>query len=363
MASVGQNPPRAKAGRPSRNTKAAAGRVLWPIHFKPQPDELLSSWMIRLAHAHALKIHTFGRLLHGSDLQIWNRDIDRQAPEWLIDGLCWNTATSRERGYETTLRAYEGILFPAYRDSYVLKWILPLQMYHQTRKGYGLQFCPRCLVEDREPYFRKRWRVALYTYCSIHECLLHDRCPHCAAPVIFHRREFGQLTFIDDIQITECCNCRFDLKDAIGEVPSFYDESAYQAFDLAVRRLEQRGLSCKPRSFGYYNVLHQLCRLFTARYRKVSLLEFVLHQVGAPAIPLTPDVRNFEMRSVRERHYMLQFAFWYLADLRPRLTSAWRHGAVTYSALLRDFADRPAWYGKAITNLWNPHVGPGKTPR
>lgn len=357
MASHGLSPPRVKVGRPSREVRAATGRALWPIHFKPQPDELLSSWVVRLAHAHALKIHTFCRLLHGSDLQIWNRDIDRQAPDWLIKGLCWNTASSYAQGFGATLQAYAGTLFRESRDGYVQKWILPLQMYHQTRTGFGMQFCPRCLAEDAEPYYRKRWRVALYTYCSIHHCLLLDRCPQCGAPVIFHRREFGQLELIGDVQITECYRCTFDLRGASSESPAFYDESAYRAFDIAIKRLEAHGPRYRPRGLGYYDVLHQLCRLFSVRYRRADLLSFSCLQTGAPTIALSSGMRVFEMRSARERHHLLQLAFWYLADLKPRLTAAWHHGAITYSALLRDFSDRPTWYKNAIAELWNPHTG------
>ena len=32
---------------------------LWPAHVKPQQDELLSSWLVRLAMAHGVKLHTF----------------------------------------------------------------------------------------------------------------------------------------------------------------------------------------------------------------------------------------------------------------------------------------------------------------
>lgn len=47
---------------------------LWPIHFKPYKNELLSSWLVRLAHAHGLKIQSFYHLEFGSQYEIWNME-------------------------------------------------------------------------------------------------------------------------------------------------------------------------------------------------------------------------------------------------------------------------------------------------
>jgi hypothetical protein len=56
---------------------ALTGRV-WPVHFKPQEDELLSSWLTRLALAHGQTAASFfnqawpGRYLLARDLDLWN---------------------------------------------------------------------------------------------------------------------------------------------------------------------------------------------------------------------------------------------------------------------------------------------------
>lgn len=70
---------------------------LWPIRYKPLPDELLSSWLVRLAHGHGLKVQTFCNLIFGNKLQVWNRDIDRLAPEWLIAELSSKTGASYQK--------------------------------------------------------------------------------------------------------------------------------------------------------------------------------------------------------------------------------------------------------------------------
>lgn len=51
---------------------------------------------------------------------------------------------------------------------------------------------------------------------------------------------------------------------------------------------------------------------------------------------------------MQERHHLVQLAFWIMADLDAHLTGAWRARAVTYSALQRDFEDRPDWYDSVV---------------
>jgi len=154
---------------------------LWPIRYRPLPDELLSSWLVRLAHGHGLKVQTLCNLIFGDQRQVWNRDIDRLAPMWLITELCRQTDTPFDVAWATTLRTYEGWLYPKYRSSGMLHWILMLNMYHRKRQGYGMQFCPHCLASDPVPYLRKSWRVAFNTVCAQHGNLLADRCPACGA--------------------------------------------------------------------------------------------------------------------------------------------------------------------------------------
>jgi len=145
---------------------------LWPIHYKPLPHELLSSWLVRLAHGHGLEVKTFCNLILSNNQQVWNRDIDRLAPTWLLDQL----STTPKIVWITTLRA-KGLLYEKFRTSGTLSWSLALKIYHRKREGYGLQFCPACLSEDAAPYFRKRWRIAFNTLCLQHKSMLLDRCP------------------------------------------------------------------------------------------------------------------------------------------------------------------------------------------
>src|SRR3990172_9203307 len=84
------------------------GRV-WPVHLKPQEDELLSSWLARLALAHGQTASSFftrawpGRYLLARDLDLWN---DQTA----LKLLARKTNTPLARVFPTTLASYEGWL-------------------------------------------------------------------------------------------------------------------------------------------------------------------------------------------------------------------------------------------------------------
>ena len=159
------------------------------MHLKPQQDEILSSWIIRLSHAHGYKVQTMCNFLFGRTGAIWNRDVDRLAPKKVKEILARISGATIEQVGNTTLRAYEGILFEQLNMNGMSRWKLPLGIFHRSRRRPGLLFCPQCLDEDTEPYFRKRWRLALSTVCTKHRCYLLDACPECESPLAPHRAD------------------------------------------------------------------------------------------------------------------------------------------------------------------------------
>lgn len=327
---------------------------LWPIHYKPLTDELLSCWLVRLAHGHGLKVQTFCNLIFGNRRQVWNRDIDRLAPTWLLDELSARTGTSPEAVFNTTLRTYEGLLYPKFRSSSVLQWILALKMYHRKREGYGLQFCPACLAEDEIPYFRKCWRVAFYTVCARHGTMLLDRCPKCGAAIAVHRLDMAASDGLEMGSVSYCYSCRFDLRDASRVEPISYDKQASELLirincELIVEDLWGDG----EWDLGRFAVMHQLCRLMVARYKHVHLREFVLDQIGVSDFSFGEGHISFEMRSIEERHHLVQLTAWLLVELESRLTAAWRARAVRYNVLLKDFDLPPDFYLQLVSRFSN----------
>lgn len=314
---------------------------------------MLSCWLVRIAHGHDMKLQTFCRVALGQGQAIWVRDIDREAADWLVRALSEHTGAGVRTIRHASLLAYKGKLYRRYRWSGQQNWILPLDMVDTSYQHHGMQFCPRCLLEDKIPYFRKRWRVAFYTMCTKHQCMLHDRCPACGAPVVFHRREMGKFSIVDAGIITQCHACDFDLRKSKVESPSIYDESAYQTWLPALRMLEGLEGDYACYDVGIFSVLHQLCKILSTHYLHVHLRQYVSEKIGAPIIAFHPKHKSIESYSLEDRHVVIQLAMWLLAEPEVRIIEAWRDKAVRYNLLKRDFKPRPQWYRDIVERCSN----------
>lgn len=208
---------------------------LWPIHPHPLPDELLSSWLIRLARGNGYKVHSFCAQFFGRERQIWNRDIDHLAPAWLLDALASRSGTTPERIVKTTLRAFESFAFERFCETGTTRWVLPLSVFHRTRRARGQQFCPLCLAGDAEPYLRRSWRLAVSVVCVAHEVSLQDACPHCSSPIAPHRSDIQVRTGLRGMtSMLRCFNCRGRLDGAVA-LASAEDVRVQKKIDNAVR--------------------------------------------------------------------------------------------------------------------------------
>lgn len=182
--------------------------ALWPLHLKPKPQELLSSWIIRFSHAHCYKAETICTILFGYRSPIWNRDIDKLAPEYVLNKMMEVTGASEEQAYSTVLSSYQNYLTTSFNSQGNTKWIIPLGVYHRTRSRPSLMYCPECLKGDVSPYYRKLWRVAWVTVCTKHKIRLLNTCSSCSAFVIPHRADIRIKNSIpNEMTLIHCFNC------------------------------------------------------------------------------------------------------------------------------------------------------------
>ncbi len=242
----------------------------WPVKVSPARDELLSSWLHRLAHAHGLSPRHFGERL-GVGSGAWSARVDLDPPEFLLNLLHHQTGVGRD--------GLAGLTFGAEQWRPLL---LPLRWRKRKRiQATWLQFCPLCLAEDETPYFRRRWRRASVMTCRRHGRALLDRCPSCGD---------GLAPFEPRVLLPQhhCAHCGFDLRDAgspnmkqatrrsaeliddlvrLEAAKGFLDKSA-----LIIRVLTLPALEKRPRA-------DRFTRLSTAeRIRCIARLEGRLRQ-------------------------------------------------------------------------------------
>ncbi|MFB2712119.1 TniQ family protein [Aeromonas veronii] len=290
--------------------------TLWPAHPHPLPGESLSCLIVRTAHANGLKVQTFCDQVFGKEFQVWNRDIDRNAPDWLLNLISGKSGTPIKQIKNTTFRLYEKRLYPILHRASHLCWVMPIKHHHRLNTGYAIQYCPQCLAEDETPYFRLSWRLALYTFCPKHRVMMADRCLHCGAPVAFHRIELGKPKRTDVNSLNCCWQCEKKLSSIVTSpimiTPKLVDRRWSRILQSIDRQLYPAG------ALNYMNLalLHQFCRLMGSRKYGYQLIQYVSKKgiyplINSPLLKLT-----FEQRSIQERHSLLQAAFWLISHKR-----------------------------------------------
>ena len=202
----------------------------WTFKLVPLEDELLSSWLCRVAHAHGMTPHAF-LALHWPAREIWTRDIDRSADDgWLAD-VAQRSGLPLETVVGLTLKPLMPVLAGGRRRDFSrgdAPLVLSAGVFHRTRVRHALQYCPLCIAVE-EPHFRRSWRLGFVVACEKHQSTLCDSCPNCGVPVEPHRAPIGSLS--------TCPRCSGSLASA-----ALYASSGG---DVAAALRLQRRLTCE----------------------------------------------------------------------------------------------------------------------
>ena len=344
-------------------TLGLSGNVL-PIHPQPKADEIFSSWYCRIAQANGIKLHTLEVQLFGRDKQIWTRDIDKSIDEPTLQRVALICGTEMDRARDTTLRSYESNLFQEINPNGNTNWILPLGVFHRKRHRRSMQFCPLCLATDEVPYYRKQWRLALCTFCDRHDVLLHDCCPKCQAPVVFHRQELGDRWLHHVSSITLCTNCGFDLKRSPAYQAPVIEIHSWITLKSQLFFLENGWTFIPGMNFSYshlyFNALRNVIYKLLSKWTTSRLLKYF-----QDAFPFATNLeiinkQAFEFYGLKERHSLIQIATWFLLDWPNRFLEICRLCKVRFSELTRDFEDIPFWFFDSAQTLKVLPLGPSE---
>lgn len=160
-----------------------------PVKYEPFEGELFSSFISRVALKYDISARHFISLILGDRkfLQVGYRDPDLYIKDELLKIIAFKTRNEFEQLYDTTLKSYQGILFESVEENGRTINTIPYIDRFKNEGGvpqkYGVKICPLCLKEEKEPYFKKLWRISFYNACHIHGIVLLDKCPKCGAPI------------------------------------------------------------------------------------------------------------------------------------------------------------------------------------
>ena len=328
--------------------------TVWPVHLKPQEDELLSSWLTRLAMAQGQTARSFfnltwpGRYLLVRDLDLWN-------DQAILELLGVKTSTPPARVFATTLASYEGSLFVERPRQSHASWVLARHLNVRPQKWFGLQFCPWCLAADKEPYFRRYWRLALMVLCPIHQVLLLDRCQSCGAAVCYERQSARELGDAESWTLTRCHKCNADLRDSATERNGARVDDTELEFQVLLATTLRRGWIEMPQngviySHLFFSGLHQMMSKLIYG-RRASSLKAALWQNYAIDLPIefVPDKSvSLERLNVAQRRALLRSVSRLLQDWPDNFIEFCRANKLASHFLIGDTKRLPFWYLRVV---------------
>lgn len=237
----------------TRYTDLSSKRFL--LHPHPEKNELLSSWLVRVALAHQTMPWSFMNM-HFPEYKniVFSRDVDIWAPDQFIDKLAWKSGLSSEDVFNMTLRSYEGYLLEKVRLNGPNFFISPIIPRKRRNLWYGQKYCPMCLQES-PAYFRKEWRLAFYSVCLEHGCRMMDRCQNCREPITFYK-------FKNEQGFIQCYRCGRCLSME-GNMVTASDEDIARVARL-MKILENGYVLIDDQpvySIAFFQVLHQIAKI------------------------------------------------------------------------------------------------------
>lgn len=167
----------------------------------------------------------------------------------MIEAMAQRSGISEATTRLATIPSLAGTLFETINPAGPTRWVNAIGRTPPLR---GLQFCPKCLATDRDPYYRLTWRLAFATACIAHSTMLLDACPRCGSAASSH----------SDGDARHCRQCSLAFGDmAVRRA----DPVTIRFQQICAAALRNGWIATGPTTFHYshlfFDMLHGLTRL------------------------------------------------------------------------------------------------------
>ena len=158
--------------------------TLWPYRPQRERDELLSSWLWRIAQGLAAPPRRFTLDAIGTELADVDRDIDDAGLHRLAFLSGQSTADLLSGTLRPDIRPLPSENRQRVHQAVLLYGDLVLQRQRGGRcTGPIIQYCPACLAHQDTAFLRRGWRFSFEVACWEDNCLLFDACWKCGSPI------------------------------------------------------------------------------------------------------------------------------------------------------------------------------------
>ena len=325
--------------------EAGSGLRRLPFYVEPKEDEVLLSWLLRLATRLQVSLHT---LVRGG---FWIDDRRERAEWWrrpepqMLSRIGAKTGISLARLHEMTFERWA----PVYRDDEASERFGAERFRAQAPRRLGFRYvlCEQCIEAAAAPYLRTPWAVGWVAVCPEHSTLMTARCQKCRAKLCL-----GLPSSIARFSPNVCVQCGNDLRYGLHE-PAH----------PTVVRLQQALLAGKHHGSTEFAGIGRMSWL-----EVVAFIDVVLGMFWTDAAPaeqqrvhalFRKDYEICETQLISTRYCDLAFLAW--------LTEGWPQGKgpqIALDMLARWLSDKPnrifRHLGVNWSDPWNP--GPHQIP-
>jgi hypothetical protein len=180
----------------------------WGPTPSPRDEELLTSWLTRVAASHGQSFRAF--VVDRLGVRAHQKDLDRAPGALITHRILAAGRVSDARLRAMTLQDWQPKLGLRAVSAGVAPWILVRGARYGSHFHHGLQVCLRCLMAGSG--LRRQWRMAFVVGCIEHDGWLVDACGACNAPLSLNCVLAGRRV---------CLSCRRHLVDQPCERGTF----------------------------------------------------------------------------------------------------------------------------------------------
>lgn len=320
---------------------------------KPQQDELLSSWLTRVAFAHGMTLNNFfSHFIRHEGPALTRTDIDFQYNPTLWDIIAKKSNIDITTIQDLSLRSEEGYLFTCNDCLYPPAQIRKLV---DKRTHFGLMYCPKCLAEDEYPFFRKEWRYLFFNACPIHKIYLQDRCGVC-----YERVRLRKMPVKD--KVVFCHKCERDLRlTSSVKISDEYHKG------LEAIQWFQNGLtngyfcigSAKVNSLVIFQAYTHL-RYLINRQKNIKLDNFSMLDEYTKLCKKLEHYNSKKCGQTYKDFFLTSMIYHIFQDYPYNLQKFAQDNNLTHRDFVHGFIDIPFWYDKTISDIIPVHNTVGR---
>lgn len=312
----------------------------------PQPleDELLSSWLTRVAIEHRRQLPIFLTLFVKKEgNQVSRRDLDFIFDEKFLENLASKSNLKKEDIFKMSLRSEEGYLFSCNDCLYP-----PLQIRKlaDKRTHNGLMYCPKCLSEDKIPYFRKKWRYEFYNACPKHKVFLTDRCWRC-----YEKINFAKIKHFKEICI--CHKCEKDFRENLVIKINSNFEYGLKAINWFEKGLNDGYFIIDDEKINSLFVFESFTALrsIVDRKNELNLEDFPLIEEYKTICKKLEKYNSKKALSIQKEFLLTSLIFYLFEEFPNNLLNFVSKNKLTHRDFIHGFKDIPFWYKKMIDKI------------